>query len=73
MLAEEKAIGPQTHAPDRPCIIGIVAVFFGAAIDEAVFEFVECQLQVGGSLRCITGAQTFAPVFVHPLKMYRID
>src|SRR5215472_1762195 len=72
MHPEIEAIRPESDASNRPVYIRFIAPLADATIDEAVFEFVEPQLQGTWGL-CVVAAQRYGPIVVHPLKMYRVD
>ena len=73
MLAQEKPIRPQAHTAHRPSLVVLVAVLFGAAIGEAKIKFIEGQFQMCGAQFGAAGAQTVAPVFVHPFEVHGVD
>ena len=73
MLAGEERVRPEAHAAHRPQFVVLRGVFADPAIDEAVVELVEGQLQMPWRVGAGLAGEPDAPVRMLPLEMHGID
>ncbi len=73
VAAGEQAVRPEAGPPDRPQLVVLGLAFQDAAVDEAVLELVEADLEVGRRLRPVVAPQGPRPVAVQPLEVHRVD
>src|SRR5262249_45744038 len=69
MAAREQAVRPQTGAPNRPELVRLRLPLEDAAVDEAVLELVEANLEVRGGFWPVDAAKDSRPVAVQPLEV----
>ena len=72
MIAGEKRVGPQAHAPHLPHGILFAHAFADAAVDDAVIKLFERQFEMARRIWAALVLQPHAPVHVHPLEMQRV-